>query len=42
MSRAEMEICNPGVPIAENGRRAASCVIGIERCGRDPVSHDER
>ena len=41
-SRAEMEICNAAVPIAASGRRAAEGVIGIERCGRDPESHDGR
>jgi hypothetical protein len=42
MSRAEMEICNTAVPIAVNGRQAAELVIGIQRCGRGPVSHDGR
>jgi hypothetical protein len=42
VSRAEMEICDTAVPIAENGRGAAEGVIGIERCGCGPVSHDGR
>jgi hypothetical protein len=42
MSRAEMEICRPVVPIAANGRGWAEFVTGIARAGVDPKRHDGR
>ena len=42
MSRAEMEICRPVVPIADSGREWAELVTGIARAGVDPKRHDGR
>ena len=43
MTRADMESANTGAPIATSGKReAAGEVIGVKRCGGDPVCHDER
>ena len=42
MSRAEMEICRPVVPIADSDREWAELVTGIARAGVDPKRHDGR
>ena len=43
MARADMESAGTAAPIATSGKReAAGEVIGVKRCGGDPVGHDER
>ena len=43
VARADMESADSAAPIATSGKReAAGEVIGVKRCGGDPVGHDER
>jgi len=41
LTRADMESADIAAPIVTSGKReAAGGVIGVKRCGDDPVGHD--